>query len=267
MRAGDTGAADPRLSGALAVWAHDPTRAATAEVYAALVDARVFAAISATRSGPLDAAGKHRSGPTELALLTLVGSAGGRAVPLFLDAAAAGAFRPQARPLPLRGPQGCSAALQDGAVAVLLDPPGAAFTASGSPLADLAAGRVPIAGSPLSFRRSAEQLHAPGEGDQPGADPALEEALAAALRNEPVRAARLLHGPDGLLLGLVPDSPLSAAGLAGLVARVLPRLGGALPAEGLDVTVVPAQGPGRPVPLGGPPPGRRRRQGRRGGSV
>lgn len=249
MRAADTGAADPRLAAALAAWAGGPSPAATAQVYAALVAARVFAAICASRSGDSERAGRHRSGPTELALLTLVGSAGGRAVPLFLDAAAAGAFRPHTRPLPLRGPQACTAALQDGAVAVLLDPPGAAFAASGAPLVDLAAGRAPIAGSPLSFWRSAGLLHAPAEGDQPDTDPALAVALAAALRSEPVRAARLLQSAHGPVLGLVPDSPLDAAGLAGLAARVLPRLAAVLPADGLDVTVVPADGPGRPVPL------------------
>ena len=68
--------------------------------------------------------GLRAESSAEMALLSLVGSAGGLAVPLFLDAAGPVAFRPGARPVPLPAPEACGAALQDGAVAVLLDPPG-----------------------------------------------------------------------------------------------------------------------------------------------
>jgi len=231
----DTGRADGRLAAALSGWADRPDAAAAAEVYAALAGARVFAAITAT-----PAAGSG----AQMAVLTLVGSAGGRALPAFLDVDAVVRFHTGARPKALSGSDACTAALADGAVAVLLDPPGAAFAVTGGPLADLAAGRVPIAGTSLSSRRTTASLTHPDR-----ADPILLAALAEALEPEPVRAARLLEGPDGPVLGLIPQHPLDAAALAGLVARLRPRLGEALPAAGLDVALIGPEGPGLPVPL------------------
>lgn len=254
----ETGLADPRLAAALAARTAAPTPAGLAEVLAALVGARVFVAITATSTGDHVelGTGLRAESSAEMALLTLVGSAGGRAVPLFLDAGAAVAFRDGARPVPLPGPQACAAALQDGAVAVLLDPPGAALAVTGAALAELAAGRVAIAGTGLSTRRTAEALRTPD-----AEHPQLVAALVAALAGEHVRA-RLLQGPDGLVLGVSSDrgAGIDAAGLAALAARVLPRVRAALPAAGLDVAVVAPDGPG--LPLG--PPGRgRRRRGRR----
>lgn len=259
----EVGTADVRLAAALGAWKVDQTSAAAAEVYAAFVDARVFVAIAATRGSetPPATRGSETSsatrGGTEIALLTLVGSSGDRALPVFLDVGAAVAFRPGARPLPLPGRDACTAARDDGAVALLLDLPGAHFPVSGVALVDLAAGRVPVAGTTLSFRLATELLTTDGA-DVPPTDPALVRALAAALRTEPVRAARLLHGPDGPVLGLVPEHPLDAAALTALAARVLPRLAGVLPAAGLDVAVVPPDGPGSVIALDRFPTGRSR---------
>lgn len=250
----EIGAADVRLTAALGAWGVDRSTAVAAEVYAAFVGARVFVAIAATRGSGTPTA--TRAG-TDLTLLTLIGSSGDRALPVFLDVGAAVAFRPVARPLPLSGRDACTAARDDGVVAVLLDLPGAHFPVSGAALADLAAGRVPVAGTTLSFRFAAGPLIANGAGAPP-TDPALIRALADALRAEPVRAARLSHGPDGPLLGLVPEHPLDAAALAALAARVLPRLAGVLPAAGLDVAVVPPEGPGSVIALDRLPTGRSR---------
>ena len=241
----ETGFPDERLAGALAAWAAGPCAPARAEVLAALAGARVFVAIAATSTAEHVVAGTglRAESSAEMALLSLVGSAGGRAVPLFLDAAGPVAFRPGARPVPLPAPEACGAALQDGAVAVLLDPPGAALVLAGGELAELAAGRVAIAETGLSSRLTTGDLTTPGQ-----VDDRLLTALAGALRREGVRAARVLHGPDGLVLGVVAD--LDPAGLAALAARVLPRVRGELPAGGLDVAVVAADGPGRVVPLG-----------------
>lgn len=231
----DSGLADGRLAAALAGWAGRPDAATAAEVYAALAGARVFAAITATAVAGSGA---------QMAVLTVRGSAGGRALPAFLDVEAVVRFHTGARPKALQGPEACSAARADGAVAVLLDPPSAAFVVTGAALDDLAAGRVPIAGTSLSSRRTTATLTHPGQ-----ADPVLLAALARALEPEPVRAARLLEGPDGPVVGLVAQRPLDAAALAGLAARLRPRLGGALPAAGLDVALVGPEGPGLPVPL------------------
>ena len=233
----DTGGADARLVAALAAVQRAPGAAARAEVLAALAGARVYVAVT-SRSAVEHALGDARK--AEPVLLTLVGSAGGRAVPLFLDLAAAVAFRPGARPVPTDGPEACRAALDDGAVTVLLDPPGAALALTAGELRELASGRVPVPGAALSARRTTEQLAAPDE-----VDAALLAAVAEALQGEPVLAARLLDGPDGPVLGLVPARPLDPAGLAALAGRVLPRVG----RPDLALAVVPVEGPGAAVPL------------------
>lgn len=247
--AGDTGEPDAQLAAALRAWRTDPTPGARAEALAALVTARVFAAITATSTAEHvePGTGLRAESSAEMALLTLVGSAGGRAVPLFLDAGGAVGFRPGARPVALPASDACTAALQDGAVAVLVDPPGAALVVSGAELGELAAGRVPIARTALSSHRTTAALVTPVD-----VDPALVAAVTEALHPEPVRAARLLQGPDGLVLGLVPTQDLGAAELAALAARVLPRLAGSLPAAGLDVAVVGPEGPGLALALAPP---------------
>ena len=238
----DTGLADPRLAAALTAYAASGSAAARAEALAAVAGARLFAAVTATSTAEHVEAGTglRAESTAEMALLTLVGSAGGRAVPLFLDAAAAVAFRPGARPVPLPGSEACAAALEDGAVAVLVDPPGAALVVTGADLRELAEGRVPVAGAPLSTARTATALTAPAV-----ADAGLLQALGDALRDEPVRAARLLAGPDGPVLGVVAEGPLGPGELAALAARVLPRAG----VPDLALAEVPADGPGLGVPL------------------
>lgn len=238
----DTGRADPRLAAALAAYGATGSAAARTEALAAVAGARLFAPVTATSTAEHVEAGTglRAESSAEMALLTLVGSAGGRAVPLFLDAGGAVAFRPGARPVPLPGPEACAAALEDGAVAVLVDPPGAALVVTGAELRELAAGRVPVGGAPLSTVRTAGALTAPADVDQP-----LLRAVGLALQDEPVRAARLLAGPDGPVLGVVADGPLTPAELAALAARVLPRTG----VPDLALAEVPADGPGHEVPL------------------
>ena len=245
---GEDGLADLRLASALAGHLAAPTTASRAQVLAALAGARVFVAITATSTAEHVEAGTglRAESSAEMALLSLVGSAGGRAVPLFLDAGAAVAFRPGARPVPLLAAAACGAALDDGAVAVLLDPPGAALAVSGPDLVELAAGRVPISGTALSSRRTTTALTTPT-----GNHPRLVAALTRALEREQVDGARLLEGPDGLVLGVTGD--LDAPALAALAARVQGQVRGALPAAGLDVAVVPPQGPGLPLVRGSRP--------------
>ena len=240
----EDGTADARLAAALTAHAAAPTVAARTEVVAALAGARVFVAITATSTAEHveRGTGLRAESSAVMALLSLVGSAGGRAVPLFLDAGTAVAFRAGARPVPLPAPEACGAALDDGAVAVLLDPGGAALAVSGDELTELAGGRVAITGTGLSSRRTTAGLTAPK-----GHHPRLTAALGRALRREPVDGARLLQGPDGLVLGVVAD--LDAAGLAALAGRVLQQVRSVLPERGLDVAVVPSRGVGSPVPL------------------
>lgn len=235
----DTGLADPALAGALGRWADQPGPRARAQVLAALATARLFAAVTArsTAEHVDPGTGLRAESTAEMALVTLAGSSG-RGIPVFLDVPSVTGFVDGARPVPLSVQQVCRAALDDGAVAVLVDPPGAALVLTGSELRELAAGRTPVAGSSaLSARTTTAELTTPQTPDT-----RLIADLTTALRDEPVTAARLLAGPDGPVLGIVAD--LDPADLAALAARLAPRLGVAL-----DLTVVPPRGPGVPVPL------------------
>lgn len=234
---GDVGEADGRLAQALA---HPTDRA---ELLAALVDARVFAAITATSTAEhtAPATGLRAESSAELAVVLLEAPDGSRALPVFADLPALQRWRPGARPVPLTGAQACAAALDEGAAVVLLDPAGAAVSVT--ELGSLAAGWVPVAGSTLAARHAETELTAPA-----GPVPAgLLAALRTALAGERLRAARLLDGPDGPVLGITAKDPLGPADLAALAHRIVRRLGERLPASGLDLAQVPAKGPGAEV--------------------
>jgi hypothetical protein len=238
--AADHGDADPRLAEALA---QPPSPVSRAEVLAALAGARVFAGISAvaTAEEPAAATGLRAESAAEMAVLLLEAPDGSRALPVFPDLGALRRFRLGARPVPLTGPQACAAARDEGATALLVDPGGAAVVLDAIELAALADGWVPITGTGLASRRSDSELVAATAGEP------MIRALRAALAGEPLRSARILSGPDGLVLGVAPHEPLDAPGLAALASRVLTRLGADLPAEGMDLTQVPARGPGQEV--------------------
>jgi hypothetical protein len=242
----DDGRPDARLTTALARWSADPCDAARAEVLAALVDARVFLPLAAQAGGTeVGAHGLRQERSAEMALLTVRRGDGARALPAFPDGHQVQRWRPEARPVPVLGALACATALEDGAVALLLDPAEAALVVAGPELSALAGGRVPVPGTAVSTRREAVALRTPSTPPPP----ALLDAVAAALAGEPVRAARLLDGPAGPVLGIVTDRVLGPAELAALAARVAERMGPLLPEEGLDLAVVPADGPGVPVRL------------------
>ena len=243
----DDGRPDPRLAAALQGWQATRTPLARAEVLAALSGARVFLALAARATGThVDATtGLVAERGAEMALLSVASPDGARALVAFADGHVVQRWRAEARPVPVPAAQACATALEDGAAALLLDPHGAALAVTPAECSALAAGRVPVPGSSLSTRRTDAALTAPASPP----DPALADALRGALAGEPVRAARLLDGPDGPVLGVVPDAPLDPAAAAALAARVARRLGPALPPDGLDLAVVPPDGPGGEVPL------------------
>jgi hypothetical protein len=253
---GDDGHPDPRLAAALEAWVGEVSPAHRAEVLAALSGARVFLALAARSTGTerSPTTGLVQERGAEMALLSVVASSGARALPAFTDGHVVQRWRPEARPVPVPGPQACATAIDDGADALLLDPTGAALAVTRTELAALAGGRVPVPGTRLDTRRTREALR-PLETPAPRQ---LLDALAQALAGEPVAAARLLQGPDGPVLGVVAPGASGAAELAALAGRVAERLGERLPAQGLDLAVVPPHGPGEPVPLR--PPRRRRRR-------
>jgi hypothetical protein len=231
--AADDGSADPRLLAAL-------DRGGPAEVLAALAGARVFAAIAATSTAEhVTEHGLRAESTAEMAVL-LLESEGERALPVFSSVGALRRWRLDARPVPLSGPQACQAALDEGAGALVLD---ATVQLTGSDLQSLASGWVPVAGSALASRHADTELRPPAV---PVPEPLLA-ALRRAVAPEGLRAARLLEGPDGLVLGVAPRRPLDAAGLAALAHRVMTALGAQLPPEGLDLAQVAPRGPGIPL--------------------
>lgn len=232
----DDGGADPRLVAA----GH------RAEVLAALADARVFAGVGASATSEhAGARGLRADSTAELAVLLLEVD-GERALPVFPSVDALRRWRLDARPVPLLGSQACQAALDEGAAAVVLDPGGAAVVLHLDEVRALATGWVPVPGSGLATRRGDVELGLPAV----PVPAALVAALRAALAGERLRGARLLEGPDGLVLGVATRRPLAPVELAALAQRVMTRLGPDLPADGLGLAQVAVRGPGLPVLTG-----------------
>ena len=232
----DVGEADPRLASALARGCSTP--ADLAGLHAALLGARVLVPMTAVAAQTrVTEFGLRADSKAEMAVLTLVID-GAAALPVFSSLAQLHAWSPLARPVPMSGAQACQSALEQGAVAVVLDPAGAGLTVRA--LGDLARGWVPVAGADLAVRHTTAELTALTVAP----DPALVTALSAAVADEQVLAARLLQGPDGLVLGVLPRDATDPAALAALAARVLARLGPALPPDGLDLAVIGLAGPG-----------------------
>ena len=228
-----SGDADPRLAAALS--AYDGSPAGYGEVLAALVDATVYAAITATSTAEHveQSTGLRAESSAEMAVVLLAGPDGSRALPVFSSTASLKQWRLDVRPVAMTGSQAAQAAGEQQATALVVD---AAVTVV--ELDDLARGWVPVVGSGLASRVGGGALTAPRHVPEP-----LVAALRAALAGEDVRSARLLEGPEGLVLGVAGPAREPAA-LAALAHRVVGRLGSALPAEGLDLTAVPRRGPG-----------------------
>ena len=227
----DTGDADPRLAQALA-------RGDLPETLAAFVDARVFAAITATAAGTETGVhGLRQESSAEMAVVLLEAPDGSRALPVFTDLAQLTRWRLDVRPVALTGPQACQTALDERADAVVVDPAGSAVTLTD--LRTLAQGFVPVLGTQVSARHAETALRTPAH-----LPDGLAGALRSALRAEPLKAARLLESDDGLVVGVAPSADFGPADLASLAQRLVAALGSALPAGGLDLAVVAPKGPG-----------------------
>src|SRR3954471_15287219 len=157
----DSGEADSRLARSLR--SYDGSAASQANVLAALADARIFVAISATATGVETAAetGLRAESSAEMALVSILNAAGERAVPAFADTASLKRWRLDVRPVPVAGHYLARAALDDGATAVLLDPAATAIVIGSADLRALAAGYLPVPGSALATRVTAEVLTDP----------------------------------------------------------------------------------------------------------
>ena len=117
---GDDGAADPQLVDRLLNV--DGTEASRANALRTLATTRIFVPVSAqlvqAEPDPLAGGDKH----AEMALVTITGRDGRRALPVFTAASTLLAWRPDLRPVPVEGARAARTALDDGAAAVVVDP-------------------------------------------------------------------------------------------------------------------------------------------------
>ncbi|MFA3836495.1 MULTISPECIES: SseB family protein [Streptomyces] len=226
----DDGSADPRLSAALAAWAED--RTAHGPVLAALKEARLLVPVVAVLGEvEEDENGLRREKTSDMAVPTL--KAGDRkALPAFTSTAALALWDPEARPVAVPLHQALQAAAHEQADTVVID----------------------LAG-PVAYELSGAALRAANEGRttvEPLADPAVTEAVRAAVAAEPgVLRAHLGPGSADGILALVLDPSAAPAETARAVAgriaadeTLRARL-----VRGLDLALLPAgtTPPGEPL--------------------
>ena len=116
----DTGAADERLGAALAAYAADPGREPV--VLAALGSARVLVPVVAELGeSETSADGLVRDKSADMATVLMRGADGRLALLAFTSLESMHRWDPEARPVPVPAHVAAQAAVQDGAVALLLD--------------------------------------------------------------------------------------------------------------------------------------------------
>jgi hypothetical protein len=188
---------------------------------------RVLVPVVATEtSGTIDDAGLRHDGTTEMATVILVGDDGRKGLLAFSSGERLGAWREDARPVPVLAPLAAAAALDEDADALLLDLGGPTpFVCEGALLRALAQGRPWV---------------------RPADDEDVLLAVRAAFVDEPfVERVDIERGDTTDVTALVhlrPDVPAEA--LQGLGERVGGRLADSdvlrdRLAGGLDVRVVP----------------------------
>ncbi|MFH8734823.1 MULTISPECIES: SseB family protein [unclassified Streptomyces] len=225
----DDGSADPRLSAALAAWAED--RTAHGPVLEALKEARLLVPVVAVLGEvEEDENGLRREKTSDMAVPTL--KAGDRkALPAFTSTAALALWDPEARPVAVPLHQALQAAAHEQADTIVID----------------------LAG-PVAYELSGAVLRAANEGRtsaEPLADPAVTEAIRAAVAAEPgVLRAHLGPGSADGILALVLDPSAAPAETARAVAARIAAdetLRARL-VRGLDLALLPTETtpPGEP---------------------
>ena len=236
----DRGHADPRVAAALGAFAagHGSEHAALA----ALAGARLLVPVVALLAEAGPGRGLRREKASEMAVPTLLGSDGRRAVLAFTCLPALTGWRPDARPVPVTGPRVWQAGAEE-ASAVVIDVAGPVpFAVDGARLAALAEGRPP----PL-----------------PHHDPDMQALAAAALAGEPPVAgfALLPGGGDSDLtvqVTLAPGYPPSDAPAQAAIQRAVERIvagGGGRVRRGITVAVSTGAVSRGGQPTGIPPAG------------
>lgn len=189
--AGDDGRPDPGLALALAGLATDP--GAERAVVAALATARVFVAVVAVPQEQ-----------TEMAVITVTGPDGRRALPVFSSVDALTQSRPDARPVPVPGPRAALSAVAEGCDLLDLDPAGPVH---------------------CLVRRPAVWALGQGQPWLPSyADPELAEEISSVCAAEGVRSAVLPGTGAELRVVIGPPAELAGPALEALLERVGRRL-------------------------------------------
>jgi hypothetical protein len=117
---GDTGDADPVLAAALA--GHAAGERTAQDVVAALAPARVLVAVVAVEGDSHPVAGGLRADlGADMALVTLTGADGAKALPVFTSVAALAAWEPAARPVPVESARAALSAVAEGCDRLLVD--------------------------------------------------------------------------------------------------------------------------------------------------
>ncbi|MFI1948548.1 SseB family protein [Streptomyces virginiae] len=226
----DDGSADPRLTAALAAWSED--RAKEPEVLAALKGARllvpVVAVLGEVETDP--ETGLKREKTSDMAVPTL--RAGDRrALPAFTSIASLALWDPAARPVAVPLHQALAAAAHEKADTLVLDLAGpVTYQLTGSALLALAEGRTDAG---------------------PSADPAVREAVRAAVSAEPaVLRAHLVPGGgdcDGTLaIVLAEDAQAPAAARRVAESLAADTTLRARLVRGLDLALLPSDAPAPP---------------------
>lgn len=136
----DRGEADPALAEALA--AHQAGTASSGQVLAALQDARLLVPVVAVLGEvELDEHGLAHDKTSDMAAVLVQNAAGRTGLLAFTSLATLQRWNPEARPVPVPAATAATAAVQDGAAALLVDLAGpASYAVTGDDLTRLAAG-------------------------------------------------------------------------------------------------------------------------------
>ena len=138
--ADDAGAGDPVLAGLLA--AHDDGTASSGDVLAVLQEARLLVPVVAVLGEvELDAQGLAHDKSSDMAAVLVRAADGSTGLLAFTSLATMARWDPQARPVPVTAATAATAAVQDGAEALLIDLAGpTTYVVDGDDLTRLAAG-------------------------------------------------------------------------------------------------------------------------------
>jgi hypothetical protein len=195
--AGDTGEADPAVTAALA--AYNEGKAAERAVLMAIAASRLLVPVVAVLAESNEDGTEKE---TEMALPTLIGNDGRKAVIAFTGSATVARWRADARPVPVAAAQLWPAVAAEQADAVVIDVAGPVpLVIEGARLAALSAGQPP---------------------PEPHEDPDIRAevaALASSFTLEPGRS-----GADLTIVLTGPDPDTARAAAAAIAARLQPRL-------------------------------------------